>query len=265
MISGNLSALRPALLGIRALALLSVLCTIALAAASSVNAQDFPELTGRVVDKANILTDEDEAEITSQLEALENSTTRQFAVATISTLQGYEIADYGNRLARHWQLGQAADGSAEKDNGILLLIAPNERQMRIEVGYGLEGVMTDALASHIISETIRPDFRDNYMARGTKAGVARIITQLELPPDEAQTVLDELAEDEWYGNAAMIGLAVLIVGFGIWTATLGPSGGNRRGGRGITTRSGGSSGRSRSSGWSGGGGSFGGGGASGGW
>ncbi len=265
MNSGNHLARHPALLGIRSFALLWAFCAIALAAASSASAQEFPELTGRVVDQANILTDEDEAEITAQLEALEKSTTRQFAVATVSTLQGYEIDDYGYRLGRHWQLGQAANGSAEKDNGILLLIAPNERQMRIEVGYGLEGVMTDALASHIIGETIRPHFRDNYMARGTKAGVARIITQLELPPDEAQRVLDELAEDELYETASMIVLAVLIIGFGIWTATLSPSGGNRRGRKGITTRSGGSSGGSRSSSFRGGGGSFGGGGASGGW
>ncbi len=233
---------------------------------NTLNAQEFPALTGRVVDQANILTDADEAEITAQLEALENTTTRQFAVATVSSLQGYEIADYGTRLARHWQLGQVANGNAEKDNGILLLIAPNERQMRIEVGYGLEGVMTDALASHIISETIRPHFRDNYMATGTKAGIARIIAQLELPPDEAQRVLDELAEDDWYDTMGGA-LFVVIFAFGLifWAASH-ESSGRSRSRNGIMIRSGRSgSSRSSSSRFSGGGGSFGGGGASGGW
>jgi len=247
-------------------ALLAIMC----GGFTALHAQEFPELAGRVVDQANILTDEDEAEITAQLETLEKTTTRQFAVATVTGLQGYEIADYSNRLARHWQLGQAANDGAEKDNGILLLIAPNERQMRIEVGYGLEGVMTDALASNIISETIRPPFRDGYMARGTKAGVAQIIAQLELPPDEAQKVLDQLAEDEQFDLIVMLVLVGLIFAFGIWAGTRKPTG---RTSRGVSTwGSSSSSGSSYSSGssfsnssWSGGGGSFGGGGASGGW
>src|SRR5690606_15011019 len=103
-------------------------------------AQTFRELAGRVVDEANLLDPAQEAALTAKREGLENTTTRQLVVATVSDLEGYDIADYGYQLGRAWGIGQAADGNAEKDNGVILLVAPNERKVRVEVGYGLEGI-----------------------------------------------------------------------------------------------------------------------------
>jgi uncharacterized protein len=92
----------------------------------------FPELTGRVVDNADILTPEAEAALTAKLAALETQTQRQLVVATVPDLQGYDISDYGYQLGRAWGLGDA-----ERNDGALLLVAPNDRKVRIEVGYGL--------------------------------------------------------------------------------------------------------------------------------
>ena len=118
-------------------AMLLVLC------GSPVFAQAFPKLAGRVVDQADLLDPAQEAALTAKLEGLETRTNRQLVVATLSSLEGYEISDYGYRLGRVWALGQDGKGESEKDNGVILIIAPNERKMRIEVGYGLEPVLTD--------------------------------------------------------------------------------------------------------------------------
>ena len=123
--------------------------------AAPAEAQDFPKLTGRVVDSANLLSPADEGELTQKLEALETASTRQLVVVTTPDLQGYDIADYGYRLGRAWKIGQD-----ESNNGTLLIVAPNERKVRIEVGYGLEPILTDALSSVIIQTQILPRFRD---------------------------------------------------------------------------------------------------------
>jgi uncharacterized protein len=160
----------------------AVLAVIALALfALPASAQNFPKLTGRVVDSANLLSPEQEAALTGKLEALEQSTTRQLVVATIPDLQGYPIEDYGYRLGREWGIGQKGE-----NNGVMLLVAPNDRKMRIEVGYGLEPYLTDALSSVIIREQIRPRFQQNDYAGGINAGVDAIIAQLQLPEDQAQ-------------------------------------------------------------------------------
>ena len=112
-------------------------------------------------------------------------------VATLNSLEGYEISDYGYRLGRHWALGQDGKGESEKDNGAILIVAPNERRMRIEVGYGLEPVLTDGLSSTIVRNDITPRFKEGDFAGGINAGVDRIITQLELPADEAAKVAAE--------------------------------------------------------------------------
>ncbi|MGQ0660982.1 TPM domain-containing protein [Sphingosinicella sp.] len=144
-------------------------------------AQTFPPLSGRVVDQANIIPDDREAAMTLQLEQLQRATSRQLVVATIADLEGYEIVDYGYRLGRHWGIGQS-----EANNGVILLVAPNQRRVRIEVGYGLEGILTDALSSRIINEQIVPRFRANDYAGGIEVGTAALVSQLAAPPEAAE-------------------------------------------------------------------------------
>lgn len=147
---------------------------------TSLQAQDFPEPTGFVVDQANLLSAEEEAQLSQKLEALKSQSNREFAVATIADLQGYDIAEYGYQLGRAWGVGNEGE-----DDGILLIIAPNERKMRIEVGYGLEGIITDGLSGQIIRNIITPQFKDGNMFAGIDAGVDAIGSQLLLPPEEA--------------------------------------------------------------------------------
>ena len=246
-------------------------------------AQSFPELSGRVVDQADLLDPEQEAELTQKLAGLEAQSNRQFVVATINSLEGYDIETYGYQLGRTWAIGQDGDGESEKDNGIILLVAPNDRKVRIEVGYGLEGIMTDALSSVIIQNDILPRFRDGDMAGGIIAGADRILMQLALPEDEAARIAQEVELSSDSGDRENIGL-VIFWGFILVVFVIIPMFSNRkgkryRGGSGpvVIWGGGGSSwGSSSGSSWgggggfsgggfSGGGGSFGGGGASGGW
>ena len=144
---------------------------------------DFPPLTGRVVDQANLLDPATEQALTEKLAALEASSTDQLVVVTVNSLQDQEIEDFGYQLGRHWGIGQK-----ENDGGALLIVAPNERKVRIEVGYGLEGYLTDALSSLIIQNQILPAFRDGDFPGGIEAGTDAIIAQLQLPPEEAAKV-----------------------------------------------------------------------------
>jgi uncharacterized protein len=164
--------------------------------ATGAQAQTFPALTGRVVDEANLLNPAQEAALTAKLEGLETRTKRQFVVATLNSLQGYDIADYGYQLGRHWAIGQDGVGEAEKDNGAILIIAPNERKLRIEVGYGLEHVLTDGFSSSVIRNDITPFFKAGDFAGGINVGVDKIITQIELPPEEAAKVAAAAAKAE---------------------------------------------------------------------
>ncbi len=129
----------------------------------------FPSLSGRVVDGANILTASQRAEIETLLKNVEGRSTDQVVVVTVPSLQGTSVEDFGVQLARHWGIGQAG-----KDNGVLLIVAPVERKVRIEVGYGLEGVLPDALAGLIIQRRILPAFKRGDLAGGIKAGVLDI-------------------------------------------------------------------------------------------
>ena len=113
-------------------------------------APKFPALTGRVVDDAHVLTDQTKGDLDQKLAALEAKTSRQLVVVTLPSLQGYEISDYGYQLGRAWGIGQA-----KLNNGVLFIIAPNEHKVRIEVGYGLEPVLTDALSEVIIQAGTR--------------------------------------------------------------------------------------------------------------
>ena len=143
-------------------------------------AQSFPALSGRVVDAANIIPDAEEAALVAKLAALESTTDRQLVVTTIPSLEGYPIEDYANRLFRSWGLGQK-----ETDNGVLLLVAPNDRKVRVEVGYGLEPILTDAWSSVLINIYIVPRFKAGNYPAGIARGVDELIAQLQLPPEEA--------------------------------------------------------------------------------
>ncbi len=150
------------------------------AAAQMIDTKLFPPLSGRVVDEANLLSPQDEAQITQRLATLEAQTGRQLVVATIPSLEGRAIEDYGYQLGRHWGIGEKG-----KNTGMILLVAPNDRKMRIEVGYGLEPYVTDGLAGSIIRNEITPRFKAGDYAGGIAAGVDRLAAQLALPPEEA--------------------------------------------------------------------------------
>jgi uncharacterized protein len=126
----------------------------------------FPPLTGRVVDAANLLTPEDRRGLENELRALEEQSTDQLVVYTTPSLQGYPIEDIGYRLGRTWAIGQKG-----KDNGVILIVAPNERRVRIEVGRGLEPQLTDVMTKLIIENAILPAFRRNDFSGGIKTGV----------------------------------------------------------------------------------------------
>src|SRR6201996_2031812 len=122
-----------------------VLTAFMLAAAPARADPTFPPLSGRVVDDAHVLSSQTQADLTAKLAALEQKTGDQVVVVTLPSLQGYEIEDYGYQLGRAWGIG--AKG---KNNGALFIVAPSEHKVRIEVGYGLEPVLTDALTSVIL-------------------------------------------------------------------------------------------------------------------
>jgi uncharacterized protein len=149
--------------------------------ASAAAAQTFPKLTGRVVDQANLLRPEQRIDLESKSAALEAQTGRQFVVATVSSLEGRTIEDYGYRLGRTWGIGQEAN-----DDGVILLVAPNEKKVRIETGYGARVFLTDAVSSVIIRNAILPKFKSGDMAGGIVAGADEIIKQMSLPAEQAQ-------------------------------------------------------------------------------
>ena len=139
----------------------------------------FPPLTGRIVDQADILSPAAKAAIEPKLADLEAKSGIQLVVATVSSLEGQEIEPYANELFRTWKLGEA-----DKNNGVLLLVAPNERRVRIEVGYGLEGTLTDALSKVIITNAITPRFKAGDFSDGVTRGVDDIITVLTTDASE---------------------------------------------------------------------------------
>ena len=161
--------------------ILAVLWLALIALATPVAAQTFPPLTGRVVDQAHLLSPEQVQDLTSKSAALESQKGAQFVVATVNSLEGYPVEDYGYRLGRAWGIGQKG-----KDNGVILLVAPNEHKVRIEVGYGATPYITDAMSGLIIRENVIPRFKQNDYGGGIEAGADAIIKQMSLSPDEAQ-------------------------------------------------------------------------------
>jgi uncharacterized protein len=233
----------------------------------------FPTLTGRVVDEANILDAAQRAALTQKLADLEEKSTDQVVVVTLKSLQGTSIEDYGYQLGRHWQIGQK-----DKNNGVLLIVAPNERKVRIEVGYGLEGTLTDLVSNFIIQNSILPRFRANDYPGGVTRGVDDIIQVLTGDAEEWKQRAAKQRPDQmpdWVSIVLII--FVIFIFFMVFSmmanASRNQPGARRRGGSPwivIPSDSGsswssGSSGGSWGGGFSGGGGSFGGGGSSGSW
>jgi uncharacterized protein len=238
-------------------------------------APKFPALTGRVVDDAHILSDTTRADLDRKLAALESGTSRQMVVVTLPSLQGYDISDYGYQLGRAWGIGQS-----KLNNGLLLIVAPNEHRVRIEVGYGLEPIVTDAFSSVVIQTQILPKFRSGDLNAGVTAGVDALIQQLSLETSEAEKRAAAAAEQlkrHGHDQGDMPGWLVLLIFFGIfgfiafqsWAVPGRRSGyyggGGPYWGGGGGWGGGGWGGGGGGGGFGGGGGSFGGGGSSGSW
>jgi uncharacterized protein len=257
-----------------------VLACFSLESSPAHAAPTFPALTGQIVDDANLLTPEDRAAVEGELKALEEKSTDQFVVVTVPSLSGTEIEDYGYQLGRHWGIGQAG-----KDNGVLLIVAPNERKVRIEVGRGLEPIVTDLMSRIIIENAILPEFRRGNFSGGIRAGVRDIKDTLlgdaEAVKERARG-LNGSDEPDWIG-LLMIAFWIAIVVYIIYAQsryaaqspqTVGRD--QRRRGRrardagpiiipGGASDSWGGGWSGGGGGWSGGGGDFGGGGGSGSW
>ena len=152
----------------RTLAILFLLVSVTANAAI-----DFPKLTGRVVDNAGLISSAVEKNLVAKLAGYEQSTTNQVVIVTLKSLQGYTIEDFGYQLGRHWGIGLK-----EKNNGVLLIVAPKERKVRIEVGYGLEGTLTDAYSHNIIQTKILPLFKQKQFEQGIVDGTDAIIEVL---------------------------------------------------------------------------------------
>jgi uncharacterized protein len=275
--------------------LLAVLWLALLALATPVAAQTFPPLTGRVVDQAHLLAPAQVADLTSKSEALEAQGGRQFVIATVNSLEGYPIEDYAYRLGRAWKIG-----SAKNNDGVVLVVAPNERKVSIATGYGAGGFMTDAMSGIIIREAILPHFKQNPpdYGGGIVAGADAVIKQMSLPPDQALknvTAAEQAQKQRQHsgGNPLPVIFWALVIGFVVlshfrrgagrryrqrqgsispWVVLWGLnelSRSSRGWGSGGSSWGGGSGwsggGGGGFGGFSGGGGSFGGGGASGSW
>ena len=205
-----------------------------LTAAAPATAQTFPKLAGNpVVDQADIIPAGEEAALNTQLLELEKKTGHQLVVATVSDLEGRDVADYGYRLGRAWQIGDA-----EKDDGVVFLIAPNERRMHIAVGLGLEPVLTDAMSGRIIRDTVTPRFKANDYPGGIQAGVNAIAEQIQLSPEEAAARAQaaaaqerDRADDGNFGGLFFVGFIILIFFVLPMLARIGRRGKKRRKGR----------------------------------
>lgn len=243
----------------------------------------FPELTGRVVDQAGLLSAAQRAELEAELAAFEAKSTDQIVVVTTPSLQGYPIDEFGYQLGRKWGIGQK-----NKDNGILVIVAPKERKVRIEVGRRLEPLLPDGRAGSIISNTILPMFRRGDFHGGIKAGVAEVKAVLEGDKAELAERAKRPPPPVDYSGYIVLAIWLFIVIMVIraqmraasqMPQTIGPDGRRQRrraysdsgpiifpgGSGGWSGGFGGGGGGGSGGGFSGGGGDFGGGGASGDW
>jgi len=224
-------------------------------------APTFPSLTGRVVDDAHVLSASTVQILDQMLADYEHGTSSQVVVVTVASLQGISIEDYGYQLGRTWQIGQK-----DKNNGALLIVAPKEKKVRIEVGYGLEPVLTDAAASEIVNGIILPEFRNDQMEQGVINGTRAILDVLggkSVPtPDQTdrpmplQVIFSSLIIVAFFGFALRNPFFAMLMLF---------NSSSRFGSSRLGDYGGGFSGGGFGGGFSGDGGSFGGGGASGSW
>jgi uncharacterized protein len=228
---------------------------------------EVPALTGRVVDQAELLDTQTEARLTSMLAAHEQATSEQVVVVTLPDLQGRSIEETGLQLGREWGIGQEGE-----DNGALLIIARDDRQIRIEVGYGLEGRLTDAQSSVIINRIIAPAFQQGDFARGITEGTEAIIQVLGGDPLQTAGMRPAMPmHAQEPGGLGILGFFLMLVAIFV----IGGGRGRGRGGRGagralllgalLGGMGRGGGGGFGGGGFGGGGGGFGGGGASGGW
>ncbi len=218
-------------------------------------APQFPELTGRVVDNADLLSPAAEARLNALLEGNEQKTTNQIVVVTLPDLQGYTIEEYGYQLGRFWGIGQSKEtakkndqGEVIKDNGVVFLIAKQERKVRIEVGYGLEGELTDAISSNIIQAVVLPEFRRGRFEQGIERGTESIVAAIGGAYEVRAVPRSERGGGS--GGGVFVFFGVILV---LMLLNRGGRGGSRRGGVLIFP-----------GGWGGGGGGWGGGGGYGG-
>ena len=264
------------------LRLLVVVLLAAIGVGALEAAPSFPALTGRVVDQAGVIDPAAKARLDAKLADLEQKTRTQLVVVTLRSLQGYDIADYGYQLGRAWGIGQKGT-----NDGALLIVAPAERKVRIEVGYGLEGTLTDAVSRLIIDNAILPRFRAGDFSGGIERGADDLV---QLLSGDAEDFKRRAAEQSGRpaGKEGLGSFTVVLIILAIWLLLflrrsrsrqqqLQQQRGRRRSGWPWAIPAGGAwSSGGRSSGWpsdgggfgggfSGGGGSFGGGGASGSW
>ena len=187
-------------------------CLIGLLAAFSALAVDVPYLSGRVVDNAEILKAETKRNLAARLKAHEQETSEQIAVLTVPSLEGESIESYAEQVFNTWKLGQKG-----KDNGVLVLVAPSERRMRIEVGYGLEGTLTDVAASRIVRNVMTPRFKEGNFDAGVAEGVQAVIGQLtgsaEVPADAPSTGAERKSDSFFEGPDLPLTERILIGAF----------------------------------------------------
>lgn len=185
----------------------SICLGVMLAVAATVPALEVPYLTGRVNDYAGMLDPEEESRVAARLEALEQANGAQVVVLTIPSLEGEVLEDYSLRVAETWGLGDE-----EVDNGLLFLIARDDRKLRLEVGYGLEGVVPDVLAGRILRNVVQPEFRAGRFAAGIEAAVETIATAIEGGDVSSLTQSSGSEGIPWPARLVMGGIFFLVVG-----------------------------------------------------
>jgi uncharacterized protein len=246
----------------RARCALLILLFLIFASSAHATEPKFPALTGRVVDDAGVLDASTKSQLTDMLAAHERATGEQVVVVTLASLQGFSIEDFGYQLGRDWGIGQKG-----ANNGVLLIVAPNEHKVRIEVGYGLEGTLTDATSRTIIESDILPSFKRDDFNAGVLAGTSSILKVLS---GSGAPMAHSFLSDHFIAIRIVFDLLVFIIILAIRITAArnrpkrlvrdsdDPDSGAYYG-AGVYPRGG------MGSGFSGGGGSFGGGGASGSW
>ena len=198
---------------------------VLLALAALAHALTFPQLTGRIVDEANILDAATRQALTDKLAAVEAKSGDQIVVVTLRSLQDTSIEDYGYQLGRHWGIGQKGT-----NNGALLIVAPNERKVRIEVGYGLEGALTDAVTRLIIQNAILPRFRAGDFQGGVARGVDDIVQVVSGDAEEFKRRAAQRPENTAKGVDIVTLILIAFVLFAIFSAMRGSGpGGAARG------------------------------------